>query len=69
MLKDVQIEGQVWYVIPTKEIVFQPPPRMLMVFDVYFRNFPVLSMPKFMNEVFMYGSLHSRGVKLFWSES
>lgn len=68
MLKDVQIEEKLQYVILTEETGFQPPLRMLMVYDVYFHNFSVLPIPEFLNEVFMYGYLciHEVFLALFY---
>lgn len=64
MLKDVQIEGQLRYVVPTKKIGFLPPLGMLMVYDMYFCNFPVLPILKFLSEVFMYNYLYIHEVSL-----
>lgn len=57
MLQEVQIDGHLWYVVPTEMTTSVPPKGMLKVTDVYFRNFLMLPIPELMSEVLMYGNL------------
>lgn len=58
MLLDVQIDGELCYIIPIEATEFHPLASMVIASDLYFWNFSVLPISELVNEVLLYSGLY-----------